>query len=109
MSTIIADAPAGYQDWPDIRTINGRMLTPDSVAYAIAIAAGRRLTLPVSRGRSASGAGDRCDLATVQRPTGLEFELLCGRRRDVLPPERRDETGDVDVVAILGDDGDDLS
>lgn len=35
--TTIADAPAGYEAWPDIRTVKGGIITTDGVAEAIAI------------------------------------------------------------------------
>ena len=48
--TIIADAPEGYQAWPDIRTIAGtRLINPDMIAYSIAAAAGQQLVVRVEQ------------------------------------------------------------
>lgn len=46
--SIIADAPAGYQQWPDIRTIHDvPTLMVDSIVYSIAAASGQQLIVRV--------------------------------------------------------------
>lgn len=50
--TIIADAPEGYEDWPDIRSVapaGGGLITPDIIATAMAVRSGRRLMHRVER------------------------------------------------------------